>query len=92
MWGAMRKHVGWQETIDGVKWEIRVLFQGKGRLEWRRVNRGMERWEKFEPDAEQWSTLLEKVKARYVRRQTPWEEVVRVEREAARVRGAGGTE
>lgn len=87
----MRKHVGWQETIEGVKWEIRVLFQGKGPLGWRHVNRGMERWEAFEPSAEQWATLLGKMRAKYARRQAPWEEVLRVEREAARHGGAGGT-
>lgn len=85
----MRKHIGWQETVEGVKWEIRVLFQGKGPLGWRRVNRSMERWEPFEPSAEQWETLAEKVKARYARRQAPWEEVLRVERECAAARRGG---
>lgn len=78
----MRKNIGWQEIVEGVKWEIRVLFRPEG-LKWRRVNRSMEEWEDCEPAAEQWRTLVEKMRARYARRQAPYKDVLKVEKAAA---------
>ena len=43
----------------------------------------MERWETFEPAPEHWQILLEKTKARYVRRQAPYKDLQLIERLAA---------
>jgi len=88
----MRKNIGWQEIIDGVKWEIRILFMPGGALRWRRVNRSMEFWEDFEPDAGQWATAVKRMRARYARRQAPFKDLQNVERlaKAAGVEVEGG--
>jgi len=80
----MRKNIGWQENSGDTKYEIRVLFQGGDRILWRRITKAMERWEPFDPSADHWQILLEKMKARYVRRQAPYKDLQLVERLAAR--------
>ena len=79
----MRKNIGWPETFDGVPHEIRVLFDGGERILWRRKAGRHDEWHPFEPTADQWRTLAEKVHARYVRRQAPYKDLQRVERLAA---------
>ncbi len=79
---TMRKNIGWKEEFDGINYEVRVLFNG-GRIQWRRKTKQMERWEAFEPPAEQWDILLKKTHARYVRRQAPYKDLQLVERLAA---------
>lgn len=76
----MRKNIGWQDSLDGIKYEIRVTFAGGDRIRWQRLARHLERWESFEPTPEHWATLLDKVKARYQRRQMPYKTVQLVER------------
>ena len=53
------------------------------RILWRRISKGLEHWEPFAPTPEHWQTLLEKTKARYVRRQAPYKDLQLVERRAA---------
>ena len=79
----MRKNIGWQEKQEDVKYQIRVVFEGGGRLRWCRISNAMERWEDFAPTPEHWQILLEKTKARYVRRQAPYKDLQLVERLAA---------
>lgn len=79
----MRKDIGWQERIDGGKYRIRVVFDGGDRLLWRRLATRLEGWQPFEPAPEHWQLLLEKTKARYVRRQAPYKDLQLVERLAA---------
>ena len=79
----MRKNIGWQEKQDDVKYQIRVIFEGGGKILWKRISKAMERWETFEPAPEHWQILLEKTKARYVRRQAPYKDLQLVERRAA---------
>ncbi len=79
----MRKNIGWQEKQDDAKYRIRVIFGGGDQILWRRITKAMERWEPFEPAPEHWQILLEKTKARYVRRQAPYKDLQLVERLAA---------
>ena len=79
----MRKNIGWQERQDDAKYQIRVIFEGGGRILWRRIARHLERWEAFEPSPEHWRILVEKTRARYVRRQAPYKDLQLVERLAA---------
>lgn len=79
----MRKNIGWQEKTEEAKYQIRVVFEGGGRLRWCRIAKHMERWENFEPTPEHWQILLEKAKARYVRRQAPYKDLQLIERLAA---------
>ena len=79
----MRKNIGWQEKQEDVKYQIRVVFEGGGRLRWCRISNAMERWEDFAPTPEHWQILLEKTKARYVRRQAPYKDLQLIERLAA---------
>jgi len=79
----MRKNIGWQERQDGIKFDIRVRFDGGGRILWQHITKGLDRWERFEPTPEQWQLLLEKVHSRYVRRQAPYRDLQLVERLAA---------
>ena len=79
----MRKNIGWQEKTEEGKFEIRVIFDGGDRILWRRITKAMERWEPFEPTPEHWQILLEKTRARYVRRQAPYKDLQLVERLAA---------
>ncbi len=79
----MRKDIGWQERHDGGKYRIRVVFAGGDRLQWRRLASRMEGWLDFAPTPEHWQVLLEKTKARYVRRQAPYKDLQLVERLAA---------
>ena len=74
----MRDTIGWQETSDGLKYRIRVSPSRDGSLYWRRLHRRADGWEAFEPTPEHWSLLLEKMHARYVRREAPYEELARV--------------
>ncbi|HOE01270.1 MAG TPA: hypothetical protein PLD40_10755 [Kiritimatiellia bacterium] len=80
---SMRKDIGWQEHQEDAKYEIRVTFDGGGRIRWRRITKRMERWETFEPTPAHWQLLLEKMQARYVRRQAPYKDLQLVERLAA---------
>ena len=79
----MRKNIGWQEKTDEGKFEIRVIFDGGDRILWRRITKAMERWEPFEPTPEHWQILLEKTRARDVRRQAPYKDLQLIERLAA---------
>jgi hypothetical protein len=79
----MRKNIGWQEKTEEGKFEIRVIFDGGDRILWRRITKAMERWEPFEPTPEHWQILLEKIRARYVRRQAPYKDLQLIERLAA---------
>ena len=79
----MRKNIGWQEKQDDLKYQIRVIFEGGERIRWCRITNAMERWENFEPTPEHWHLLLEKTKARYVRRQAPYKDLQLIERRAA---------
>ena len=79
----MRKNIGWQEKTDDAKYQIRVIFNGGGQILWRRITNAMERWEPFEPTPEHWQLLLEKIQARYVRRQAPYKDLQLIERLAA---------
>jgi len=79
----MRKNLGWQERSEDGKFEIRVIFDGGDRILWRRISKGLEHWEPFAPTPAHWQTLLEKTKARYVRRQAPYKDLQLVERRAA---------
>ena len=79
----MRKNIGWQEKQEDAKYQIRVIFEGGGKLLWKRITNRMERWETFEPTPEHWQILLEKTKARYVRRQAPNKDLQLIERLAA---------
>ena len=79
----MRKNIGWQEKTEDAKYQIRVIFDGGGKLLWKRITNAMERWEDFEPTPEHWQILLEKAKARYVRRQAPYKDLQLIERLAA---------
>lgn len=80
----MRKNIGWVEHDEETgKREIRVIFDGGTRLLWRHTSKFMEGWQPFEPTAEHWDTLKEKVHARYVRRQAPYKDLQLVERLAA---------
>ena len=79
----MRKNIGWQEKTTDIKYQIRVIFDGGERILWRRIAKHLERWEPFEPTPEHWQTLLEKTKARYVRRQAPYKDLQLIERRAA---------
>jgi hypothetical protein len=76
----MRKNIGWQDKQEDAKYEIRVLFDGGDRILWRRNAKHLERWEPFAPTPEHWATLVEKVRARYVRRQAPFKDLQLVER------------
>lgn len=76
----MRKNIGWQERQDGLKVQIRVRFEGGERIIWQHITKEMNRWERFEPSPEQWTTLLDKTKSRYVRRQAPYRDLQLVER------------
>lgn len=84
----MRKNIGWQDKHEGVKYEIRVLFDGGDRIRWRRIAKHLERWEPFDPAPEHWEILVEKVRARYVRRQAPYKDLQLVERLAAQARSS----
>ena len=79
----MRKNIGWQEKREDAKYQIRVVFDGGDKLLWKRITNRMERWESFEPTPEHWQILLEKTKARYVRRQAPYKDLQLIERRAA---------
>ena len=79
----MRKNIGWQERQEDVKFQIRVIFEGGGKLLWKRISPRMERWEAFEPTPEHWQILLERTQARYVRRQAPYKDLQLIERLAA---------
>lgn len=79
----MRKNIGWQERQDEVKYQIRVIFDGGQRILWRRIAKHLEHWEPFAPGPEHWQTLVEKTRARYVRRQAPYKDLQLVERLAA---------
>ena len=81
---AMRKNIGWQEKRDDAKYEIRVVFDGGDRILWKRIAKHLDRWEPFDPEPAHWEILLEKTKARYVRRQAPYKDLLLVERLAAR--------
>jgi len=76
----MRKNIGWQERWDGLKVQIRVRFEGRDQITWQHTSKQLYRWERFEPTPEQWQILLEKTKARYVRRQAPFRDLQLVER------------
>lgn len=80
---VMRKKIGWPESFDGQRYEVRILFDGGERILWRRKAGRGEDWEAFEPQLEHWQTLTEKLHARYVRRQAPYKDVQLVERLAA---------
>jgi hypothetical protein len=80
----MRKNIGWQDKDEDGKFEIRVVFGGTEQIQWRRVAGRGERWEPLEPTRAHWDVLLEKVRARYVRRQAPYKDLQLVERLAAR--------
>ena len=79
----MRKNIGWQERQEETKFRIRVIFDGGDRLLWRRHARHLEHWEPFEPTPGHWQILLEKTKARYVRRQAPYKDLQLIARLAA---------
>ena len=79
----MRKNIGWQDKQEDAKYQIRVIFEGGGKLLWKRITNRMERWETFELTPEHWQILLEKTKARYVRRQAPYKDLQLIERLAA---------
>ena len=79
----MRKNIGWQEKREDVKYEIRVVFDGGDRILWKRIAKHLERWESFDPEPAHWEILVEKTKARYVRRQAPYKDLQLVERLAA---------
>lgn len=79
----MRKDIGWQDKREDAKYEIRVTFDGGGKIRWRRNAKHLERWETFEPERSHWDVLLEKTRARYVRRQAPYKDLLLVERLAA---------
>ncbi len=57
----MRKNIGWQERQDGIKFDIRVRFDGGERILWQHISKELNRWERFEATPEQWQLLLEKV-------------------------------
>lgn len=80
----MRKNIGWQERQADAKYQIRVVFDGGGRIRWQRIAKHLEHWEAFEPAPEHWQILLEKTQARYVRRQAPYKDLQLIERLAAR--------
>ena len=79
----MRKNIGWQEKTEEAKYQIRVIFDGGERIRWMRITNAMERWEPFEPTPAHWQVLLQKAKARYVRRQAPYKDLLLIERRAA---------
>lgn len=79
----MRKNIGWQEKTEDAKYQIRVIFDGGGKLLWKRITNAMERWERFDPTPEHWQILLERTQARYVRRQAPYKDLQLIERLAA---------
>ena len=79
----MRKNIGWQEKTEDAKYQIRVIFDGGGRIRWCRITNAMERWEPFEPTPQHWQILLEKAQARYVRRQAPYKDLLLIQRLAA---------
>lgn len=79
----MRKNIGWQDRQDDVKYQIRVVFEGGGHIAWRRIANHLERWEPFDPTPEHWQILVEKTRARYVRRQAPYKDLLLIERLAA---------
>ena len=76
----MRKNIGWQDKQEDAKYQVRVIFDGGDRLLWRRIAKHLERWEPFEPTLDHWNVLLEKTKARYVRRQAPYKDLQLIER------------
>ena len=39
----MRKNIGWQEIQDDVKYQIRVIFEGGGKIMSKRISKAMER-------------------------------------------------
>ena len=80
---SMRKDIGWQEHQEDAKYEIRVTFDGGGPIRSPRITKRMERWAPFEPTPAHWQLLLEKMQARYVRRQAPYKDLQLVERLAA---------
>ncbi len=80
----MRKNIGWQERQEDAKYQVRVVFDGGGRIRWQRIAKHLEHWESFEPAPEHWQILLEKTQARYVRRQAPYKDLQLIERLAAR--------
>ena len=79
----MRKNIGWQDRREDAKYQVRVIFDGGDRILWRRIAKHLERWEPFEPEPGHWQILLEKTKARYVRRQAPYKDLQLIERLAA---------
>ncbi len=81
---AMRKNIGWPAEYDGEKYEVRVIFQGGDQILWRRKAGRRDEWHAFEPGAEEWRTLVEKTRARYVRRQAPYRDLQLIERLAER--------
>ncbi len=79
----MRKNIGWQEQREDGKHQIRVRFEGGGRIRFQHITKSMERWESFDPAPEHWHLLLEKTQARYVRRQAPYKDLLLIQRLAA---------
>lgn len=79
----MRKNIGWQERQEDAKYQIRVVFDGGGRIRWQRIAKHLDRWESFDPAPEHWQILLEKTQSRYFRRQAPYKDLQLVERLAA---------
>lgn len=76
----MRDTIGWQEIgEDGLKYRIRVSPsrnpRAGGALFWRRLHRRADGWQPFNPTPAHWALLLEKVKARYTRREVPYEAI-----------------
>ena len=75
----MRKPIGWQETADdGLKYRVRVSLNHDGTLYWRRLHRRADGWTPFEPAPAHWELLMEKLHNRYVRREAPYEDLLRL--------------
>lgn len=73
----MRRPVCWVEKLDdGVKREVRVMFEGGGRIRWQAKRSDQEHWiyDVVATD-EEWAELESNMERRYRRRNVPLKDV-----------------
>jgi hypothetical protein len=87
---SMNRQITWKDKLpDGRKRETRVTIFG-GEIKWQFKCSGDEMWDyKAAPTKEQWDDLIEKMQARYQRRNAPLRDVELVIGERRRLFGKG---